>query len=170
MRQILYRLLLTIPIALQCAAVPLFAAEERISGFSVDDTITIRSSEARMDEQSDIIHFAGGFELRADDWYLSSEQATLYGKLDDPETVVVTGDPAVILVDAVILGRTSVVNGKAAQITYQRSSNSILMEGDASLSRDGHTLNGGEIQYDIGKDLLSAGGSGGVHIRVKPEK
>jgi lipopolysaccharide transport protein LptA len=162
--------LLTIPIALLCFAGGLFAADERLPGFSSNDTLTIRSSEARMDEQPDIIHFAGGFELQAKDWYLSSEQATLYGKLDDPETVIITGTPAMILVNSKIRGRNSILNGEANRIVYQRNSNSIRMEGDASLSRDGHTMNGGEIEYNIGNDLLSAGGIGGVHIRVNPEK
>jgi lipopolysaccharide transport protein LptA len=170
MHRTLYRLLTAIPVVLQFMAWPVSAWAERISGFSADDTLTIRASEARMDEQSDIIHFAGGFELQAKDWYLSSEQATLYGKLDDPETVTVTGSPARILINARIQDRTSVISGEALHIVYQRDSNSIRMEGGASLSRDGQTMNGGEIAYDIAKDLLSAGGSGGVHIRVKPEK
>jgi lipopolysaccharide transport protein LptA len=155
---------------LLCCAGSLFAADERLPGFSANDTLIIRSSEARMDEQPDIIHFAGGFELQAKDWSLLSEQATLYGKLDDPETVIITGTPAMILVNAQIRGRYSMVNGEASRIVYERNSNSIRMEGDASLSRDGHTMNGGAIEYDIGKDLLSAGGDGGVHIRVNPEK
>ena len=151
-----------------CCAGSLSAADERLPGFSSGDTLTIRSSEARMDEQPDIIHFAGGFELQAKDWYLSSEQATLYGKLDDPETVIINGTPARILVNSQIRGRYSMVNGEANRIVYERNSNSIRMEGDATLSRDGYTMNGGEIEYDVGKDLLSAGGDGGVHIRVIP--
>lgn len=168
MHRTLYRLLLIIPIALLSVAGSLFAAGERLPGFSSGDTLTIRSSEARMDELPDIIHFAGGFELQAKDWYLSSEQATLYGKLDDPETVEITGTPAQILVNARIQGRYSIVNGEALRIVYERSTNSIRMEGNASLSRDGHTINGGDIEYDIGNDLLSAGGDGGVHIKVMP--
>jgi len=170
MHRTFHRFLPAIPIVLQCMAWPLSAGNERVPVFSPGDTITIRSSEARMDEQSDIIHFAGGFELQAQDWYLSSEQATLYGKLDDPETVMVSGTPARILINTLIKGRTSVLNGEASSIVYQRDSNSIRLEGGASLSRDGQTMNGGEITYDIVNDLLSAGGAGGVHIRVNPEK
>jgi lipopolysaccharide transport protein LptA len=168
MHRTFYRLLLIIPSALLSVAGSLLAADERLPDFSSDDTLTIRSSEARMDEQLDIIHFAGGFELQANDWYLSSEHATLYGKLDDPETIDITGTPAQILVNARIQGQYSIVNGEAMRIIYQRSTNSIRMEGNASLSRDGHTMNGGEIEYDIGNDLLSAGGDGGVHIKVMP--
>ena len=164
-----YSLLAFVVIAIYSVARPLAAAEERISGFSSGDTLTIRSTEAWMDEQPDIVHFGGGFELRASDWSLSSEQATLYGKLDDPETIVMTGSPALILVNTVTRGKPSVINGEAMQIVYQRSSNSISMEGDASLSRDDHTMNGGEIEYDIEKDHLRAGGPGGIHIRIDPD-
>lgn len=166
----LYRVLFIIACTLQGAASPLFAVDERVSGFTTDDTLTIRSNEAQMDEESDMIHFEGDFELRANDWYLSSEQATLYGKLDDPETVMVTGSPAVIGITAVFRGRASMLNGKAERIVYERNSNTIRMEGNASLTRDGHTLDGGEIEYDIDKDSLSAGGRGGIHIQVKPDK
>jgi lipopolysaccharide transport protein LptA len=172
MHRTLYCPLLTVPIALLACAASLFAADQRVPvpGFTSGDTLTIRSTEARMDEQPDIIHFTGGFELQAKDWSLSSEQATLYGKLDDPETVIITGTPARILVNSEIQGRYSMVTGEARRIVYQRNSDSIRMEGNASLSRDGQTLNGGEIEYEIGKDLLSAGGNGGVHIKVDPEK
>ncbi len=165
----LYRLLTVIPIALSGVALPLLAIEERITGFSSGDTLTIRSSAARMDEQSDIVHFDGGFELRANDWSLSSDQALLYGKLDDPETVEIFGSPAQILINTISHGQASIINGEARKIVYQRSTNSIRMEGDASISRDEHTISGGEIEYDIENDHLRAGGDGGIHIEVRPD-
>jgi lipopolysaccharide transport protein LptA len=164
-----YSLLIIIPIAMQVVAPALLAVEERFTGFSSGDTLTIRSTDARMDEEPDIVHFGGGFELRANDWYLSSDQATLYGKLDDPETVVVTGSPAQILIDTVSGGQVSTINGEAERIVYQRSTNSIRLEGNASLSRDEHTMSGGEIEYDIDRDHLRAGGDGGVHILIMPD-
>lgn len=170
MLKTLYKLCLVVPIASPYLFSPLLAAEERISGFSSGDTLTIRSTEAWMDEEPDTVHFEGGFELRASDWSLVSDHATLYGKLDDPETVIVRGSPARILVNTFSDGVSSTINGHARQIVYQRSSNSIRMEGDASLSRDDHTMNGGEIEYDIDRDHLRAGGRGGVHIRVNPEQ
>jgi len=165
----LYRLLTVIPIALSGVALPLLAIEERITGFSSGDTLTIRSAGARMDEQSDIVHFDGGFELRATDWSLSSDQAILYGKLDDPETVEISGSPAQILINTISHGQASIINGRARKIVYQRSTNSIRMEGDASISRDEHTMSGGEIEYDIEKDHLRAGGDGGIHIEIRPD-
>ena len=164
------RYLAVIQIAVLVAAVPLYADSERVTGFSSEDTVTIRSAEARMDEQSDIIHFGGSFEIRANDFYLLSEQASLYGKLDDPETIMVSGSPAIIRVSTGVQDEASTINGQALKIAYQRNTKSIRMEGDASLSRGGHTMRGGEIEYDIEKDLLRAGGDGGVHITVDPQQ
>jgi len=169
MYRTLYSFLIVIPIATLGLAPALLAAAERITGFSSGDTLTIRSPEARMDEEPDIVHFRGGFELRASDWYLSSDHATLYGKLDDPETVVITGSPAQIQVNAVSHGQATTINGHAERIVYQRNTNSIRMEGNAYISRDEHTMSGGEIEYDIENDQLRAGGDGGVHIQVQPD-
>ena len=166
----LYSLLIIIPITMQGFAPALLAAEERITGFSSGDTLTIRSFDARMDEDPNIFHFGGGFELRAKDWYLSSDHATLYGKLDDPETVVISGSPAQILINTISYGETSTINGQAEHIIYQRRSNSIRMEGSAFISRDEHSISGGEIEYDIENDHLSAGGDGGIYIEVRPHK
>jgi len=148
---------------------PPLAAQDRIAGFSAGDTLTIRSAGARMDELPDIVHFEGGFELRASDWSLVSDNATLYGKLDDPETVVISGSPASILVNTVSHGQTSTISGQAERIVYQRDSNSIRMEGNASIARDTHSMNGSEIEYDIDTDHLSAGGTNGVYIKILPD-
>ena len=165
----LYSLLIIIPIATQGFVPALLAAEERITGFSSGDTLTIRSPEARMDEEPDIFHFEGGFELRAKDWYLSSDHATLYGKLGNPETVVISGTPAQILIDTISNGQATTINGRAERIVYQRSTNSIRMEGNAFISRDEQSMSGGEIEYDIENDHLSAGGDGGIRIEIRPD-
>ena len=149
---------------------PLPAAGERLSGFSSGDTITIRSTEAWEDEEPDIIHFSGNFELKASDWYLSADLATLYGKLDDPETAVLTGSPAIILVNTQSRGEIQTISGEAERIVYNRDTNSLRMEGAASLTREDNTMQGGEIEYDIEEDRIRAGGSEGVHIKVRPEK
>ena len=165
-----YRIITFFLIILAGTDQSLFAAENRLTGFSADETLTIRSAEARMDELPDIVHFGGGFELRASDWSLSSDQATLYGKLDDPETVLLSGSPAMILVQTVSDGQPATINGQADRIVYERGSNSIRLQGNATISRNEHSLSGGQIEYDIERDHLSAGGPGGIQIEVVPEE
>lgn len=157
-------------IALSLLACASLQANERISGFSSGETVTIHSAQAWEDEEPGIIHFSGGFELKANDWHLVAEQATLYGKLDDPDRVMLTGTPALIRVNTDMSGIAHFVTGQATQIFYYRDSNSIQLKGTASLSRSDTTMQGGEIAYDIERDHLKAGGQDGVHIKLLGEE
>ncbi len=145
------------------------SAGDRLSGFSAGDTVSIQAENAWEDVAPDTIHFIGQFELKAHDWYLSADQATLYGNLDDPETVILTGSPANIQLETISDNQIETITGKAAHIVYERVTNSIRLVGEASLSRAGQTMQSEEIEYDIGQDRIQAGGDQGVHIRVKPE-
>jgi len=145
------------------------AAGERRSGCSAGDNISIQADNAWEDVLPDTIHFSGRFELKAHDWYLSADQATLYGNLDDPETAILTGSPANIQLETVSGDRIETITGVAERIVYQRATNRISLVGGASLSRAGQTMQSEEIEYDIDRDLILAGGSQGVRIRVKPE-
>ncbi len=119
--------------------------------------------------QPDSINFSGVFKLRTSDWCLTADSATLCGKLDDPETAILTGSPAVILVNTISQGRIETVSGEADRIMYHRESNSLSMEGSASLTRDEITMRGGKIEYDIGEDRVSAGGDEGIQIKIRQE-
>jgi len=145
------------------------SAGERLSGFSAGDTVSIQAENAWEDEAPNTIHFSGQFELRARDWSLSADQATLYGNLDDPETAILTGSPANIQLKTVSDGEIETIMGKAARIVYQRSTNSIKLEGEASLSIAGQIMQSEEIEYDIDQDRIQAGGNQGVQIRVTPK-
>lgn len=142
------------------------AAQERSLSLSPVDKVLIRSAEAREDIEPGIIHFSGDFYLEASDWNVSADHATLYGNLDDPETVVLTGAPARISVTAEYGGKTDEISGQAARITYWRDEKLIELQGDARLGRSEHILQGGSIDYDIDSDSLHAGGEGGVKIVV----
>jgi len=150
-------------------ALPLLAADERLSGFSSGDTVNIRAAEAWESEEPNVIHFSGNFELKASDWYLSADLATLYGKLDDPETAMLTGSPAFILVNTESEGRIQTITGQADRIVYHRETNSLRLDGAASITRDDSTMHSGKIEYDIEQDRIRAGGDEGVHIKIKPE-
>lgn len=149
---------------LGCSLLP---ASERISGFSSGDTVTISSAEAWEDDKPDTIHFSGGFELKANDWYVTADLATLYGKLDDPETAVLTGAPAAIMVNTESQGQIKTITGEAERITYQRKTNSLSMEGAASITRDDINMQSGKIEYDIEEDRISASGDKGVRIKFR---
>jgi len=146
------------------------AAEERISGPSQGDTVIIKAREAWEDEAPDTIHFRGDFQLETHDWTVFADQATLYGKLDDPETVVLTGLPALITIRSTTSGESREVTGEADRIVYEKEQNSVLMEGGASLSSNDSVLRSEEIEYRIDDDRINAGGDSGIRIRIDQEK
>lgn len=162
-RRLLILLLAALP-----AVSGLFAAD-RLSGFSAGDAVSIRSDTAWEDEAPETINFKGNFELKANDWYLSADEAILYGRLDAPDFVTLKGSPAFIQFDAQSGERREKVTGEAFRIYYRRESNSIRLKGGATLTRAGQTMHSGDIEYDIDEDSIRAGGGRGVHIRVKPE-
>ena len=144
------------------------AAGDRPITVSPVDKVTIRSGEAWEDVEPDVIHFSGDFYLEANDWNVSADLATLYGKLDDPETVVLTGTPAQVWIRAMYEGEYGSIEAEAARITYRRDRKVIQLEGDARLARLENILSGQEIEYHIETDQLRAGGKNGVKIRVLP--
>ena len=139
-------------------------AQEGLSAPSTDETVTIKAEEAWEDETPDIIQFKGNFQLESREWQVTADQATLYGKLDDPDTVILTGAPAVIQIHSNSEGIIRSVSGEAMRITYERESNLIRMEGQATLSNDDSILRGNEIRYEIDGDQINAGGDEGVRI------
>ena len=158
---------LALVITLACFVAPLSAQRETFR-LTKDETVSIQADRAWEDDSPDIIHFEGKFHLNAGDWSLQADQATVYGKLDQPDTVVLTGSPARInlLVDRG--GVQSTVEGEAPNIEYMRSAGSIRMTGGATLSRADNVMTSGEIEYDIDTDRFKTGGSQGVKIRVSP--
>lgn len=143
-------------------------AQERSIQPAPVEKIIIRSAEAREDAEPDLVHFSGGFELVAEDWDVTADVASLYGKLDSPETVLLGGSPARIRIQAEYLGRKEGIEADAERITYRRDLRRIRLEGSARLRIADQRLTGGEIEYDIDTDRFRAGGEGGVTITVLP--
>ncbi len=154
--------------ALLLTSASAFSAGVRLSGFSEGDSILIRAENAWEDATADTLHFSGQFELKAQDWYLSADQATLYGSLDDPEKAILTGSPASIQLETTADNRVEIIRGEASRIVYRRASNSISLTGGARLSRDGQMMQSENIEYDIDQDHIQAGGEQGVSIRADP--
>jgi lipopolysaccharide transport protein LptA len=142
------------------------AAAERISVPAEDDTVIIKAREAWEDETPDTVHFRGNFQLETRDWSVVADEATLHGKLDDPDSVILTGLPAMITIRASRSGQSRDVSGEAPRIIYTREQNSIRMEGGATLTTDESILSGDQIEYRIDEDRINARGDSGVRIRI----
>lgn len=165
----------------RCAACLLLAVFLSIqTGFtdildlSSDDTVTITAERAWEDVKGDITHFSGGFELRAPDWYVSADSALVYGKLDDPDKLVVKGQPAKIFIlresqdSASSSDSETNIEGTASTIEYYRATNKLKMHGQAILTREDNRLSSEIIEYDIDEDSYSASGEGGINVQFSP--
>ena len=148
--------------------------------FSSDDSVIIKADSAWEDATEDVVHFSGGFTLRAPDWYVSADTAVVYGKLDDPDKVQLNGNPARIFFlrtgsdtdsptrnDGEPADRTE---GTATDIEYLRSTNVVKLSGSATLKRDEDVLVSEKIEYDVDSDRYTASGTGGVNIQIKADR
>jgi len=143
--------------------------------FSSDDTVMVTAQRAWEAEENDVLHFSGGFELRAPDWALLGDTAVVYGKLDNPDRVVVTGKPAKISFlreeeeDAQASDPGERIDGTASTVEYLRSTDKLIMRGAASLQRKDSILVSDVIEYDVDTDRYSAGGEGGINVRFSTD-
>lgn len=143
--------------------------------FSSGDTVTVTAERAWEADEVDVIHFSGRFELRAPDWYLSGDSATVYGNLDNPDRVVVEGKPARIAFlreadeNAENAEPPERVDGAASFVEYFRSTDKLVMRGEATLKRKESTLASEVIEYDVDANRYSAGGAGGINIQLNTD-
>lgn len=143
--------------------------------FNSDDIVTITAERAWEDDEAGVIHFSGLFELRAPDWYLFGDSAVVYGKLDNPDRVVVEGKPAKISFLRNTEDNTDIsasqerVDGTAFFVEYFRATDKLIMRGAASLTRKDSTLVSEGIEYDVDTDHYSAGGEGGINVQYRPD-
>ena len=159
----------TILLTLICVAIAGSVAGDTPVELAKVEKVTIRAAEGWEDAQPEIVHFRDDFFMEAGDWNVSADQATLYGKLDDPETVILSGSPARIRVTAWFNDQLETVSGEARRISWQREQKLIRLEGQAWLERGANRMSGGVIEYEIDSDRFQAEGSGGVRIRAWPD-
>ena len=144
--------------------------------FSEEDTVIVTAARAWEADEGDVVHFSGNFELRAPDWTLQGETAVVYGKLDDPDRVVVEGNPARVSFlrqpdeDQSQPVEEERVDGSAALVEYFRSTDKLVMRGAATLTRKDSALDSESIEYDVETDRYSASGQGGINILLNLEE
>ncbi|HEY5644937.1 MAG TPA: LptA/OstA family protein [Pseudomonadales bacterium] len=140
------------------------AAEERLIE---KETIVIRADRAWEEPGgSQVMHFAGHFELISPEWELRSEEADLYGPLDDPDRIVARGAPALLT----IIDAPETISGEGATIEYRREEDILILTGNAHLGGEDISLKSTEIVYDVGAERLRSSGSGGVEMVLERAK
>ena len=152
-------LLLSWPLLVLPAALP--AASTASEAGPDKETIVIRADRAW--EEADggqLLHFAGNFELISPDWELRSDEAELYGPLDDPTRIVARGAPAYLT----ILDEEQTIEGEGLVIEYQRDEDVLILRQEAKLSGDDISMTSSEIVFDVAEERLRSSGTDGVEM------
>jgi len=143
-----------------CMAAPL--------GEDAFDLISISADEASEDEQPGILHFRGHFSMRSDDWNLAADTATVYGNPERPDRVVLEGSPARFVVKRADGVQPDRIVADALKVEYLRTDNVLLLSSGATLKLGDEVIRSRHIEYNIGTNRYTAGGSDGVQIEVPP--
>ena len=141
--------------------------------FNSDDTIMITAERGWEGDEANIIHFSGNFALQAPDWSMAGDTAVVYGKIDNPDRVVVEGSPARILFlrnDDENADEQDKVEGAANSIEYLRATDKLIMRGNVSLFRQDSELTGQMIEYEVDTDRYSATGESGINFQFNPKE
>ena len=125
------------------------------------ETIVIRADRAWEEaDGNQVLHFAGNFELISPEWELRSDEADLYGPLDDPDRIVARGAPAYLT----ILDGDRTIEGEGLVIEYKRDEDVLVLREDAHLAGDDISMSSSEIVFDVGAERLRSSGTDGVEM------
>ena len=135
-----------------------------------EDMVALHADQAWEAIEPDTLHFAGHFEMRVGDMVLSADRATLYGKLNDPDRLVLEGSPARLSVSQTTSEGVETIQAEAQEMLYERKSAVMLLNGAARLTQDDNVLVSDRIEYDIKADRFRTQGQTGVQIDVYPQE
>ncbi|MFV2089616.1 MAG: LptA/OstA family protein [Pseudomonadales bacterium] len=128
---------------------------------SETETIIIRADRAWEEEDDrEVLHFKGDFELIAPDWQLNADEADLFGPMDDPDRILARGAPAVVL----IVSDEETIRGEGDEIEYLREADVLTLRGNAELKGEKLFMKSNEIVYDVGTERLKSSGDQGVEM------
>ena len=125
------------------------------------ETIVIRADRAWEEaDGSQVLHFAGNFELISPEWELRSDEADLFGPLDDPTRIVARGAPAYLT----ILDEERTIEGEGLVIEYKRDEDVLILRQDAKLAGEDISMSSSEIVFDLSAERLRSSGDDGVEM------
>lgn len=125
--------------------------------------IVIRADRAWEGEDGEVLYLEGSFEMRSADWRVTAGDAEVHGPVEDPERIVVTGQPARIYFD----NNGSAVTGQGARIVYRHRDEVIELYDEAVLETDDVSMSSSAIVYDLMNERLRSSGSDGVEVIVR---
>ena len=135
-----------------------------------EDMVALHADKAWEDIEPDTVHFAGHFEMRIRDMLLTADRATVYGKLDNPDRLIMEGSPTRLSVTHSQGDRLEPVHAEAREIVFERESGLMRLSGGARLAQGDNILFSERIDYDIKSDRFHTEGQTDVHINVHPQE
>jgi len=154
--------------SLLCAgmlAIPVASVAAKLT-LPAERPIVVRADAASNDPETNVTVFSGHFELQGTDWPMQADQATVYGPLEDPQRVLVVGNPARIWVKHKGVARE--VAAQADEIEYTRGLDVLRLRGNARVVEGGrHVLEGDHFEYDLKTNRVRQGGP--VRISILPK-
>lgn len=154
--------------AMLCAVVVMCASPSHAAKLTLpaERPIVVRADSASNDPEANVTTFRGHFELQGTDWPMQADQATVYGPLEDPQRVLVVGNPARIWVRRKGIDRD--VAAQADEIEYTRGLDVMRLSGNARIvESDRHVLEGDHFEYDLKANRVKQGGP--VRISILPK-
>lgn len=142
-------------------------AEDKLE-FSSDEPILVRADEAWEEPGEEVTHFRGNFEMSGSEWSVKADEASVFGPLNTPDRIVITGSPAQAWIKK--SGEEGKVEGEGQRIEYVRSTDSLSLSGDAVIKDGESTVRSGLIEYDMVAKRFKASGEKGVTIVVDRNK
>ena len=153
-------------IGLLAAPLVAAAAEKDIKiSLPKDRPIVVRADSVSSDPERDLTIFRGNFEVEGTDWPIQADLAQIFGPIENPTRVVISGKPARMWLRYKGVDRD--IAAEAAEIELQRKPDIVKLRGGAKLVRSGRmTLEGDHFEYDISAGKIIK--SGPVRITVLP--
>lgn len=149
------------------AAAAAAAAGERQARTKLHDTIIARAREAWQSDTGDAMYFSGDLQLRGSKWEITADRARVEGKLEDPDLVVVDGNPA-----RIIVGRADdeePFEGRSQHLEFEPRNETIRLEGEAMIVKGQQSISSETIKYLLARDTFAAGSHGRVRVVTKPK-
>lgn len=140
-------------------------AEDDVPFTVLEDTLIVSAARAFESDDGTAMVLEGGLELHANDWRIVADRAVLAGRLDDPDKVVVDGDPARIIVGASDGGEA--LEGRGQHLEFEPNTETIRLEGAAMIVRGEQSISSESIKYLLDKGTFAAGSHGRVRVVMK---
>lgn len=157
-----------IAITTLCIGIAMYANAVELPALDEQDTIVVTADQAWESDDGEVLNFKGNFELKAPDYYLSSDSAEIHGDVDSPSRIVATGSPVTFWI------RTGdsdeLTHGQGARVEYERERNLLRLSGKAILQDDNTVMRSSLLEYDTESRRLISTGTDGVEIVTRQNR